>query len=444
MIQYTKTWGGSSSDVGLGVAVDSSGNKYVTGYTNSFGPGNPKSAVLLLKYGSSGVLLWQRIWSGSGNGSDVGSGVALDASGNIYVTGYTSSFGAGGDDVLLLKFNSTGSLLWQKTWGGINSDLGIGVVLDASGNIYVSGFTGSFGSGKVVLLKFDSTGSLLWQRTWGGSIYDYGEGVALDASGNIYVTGYTLSFGAGGVDLVLLKFDSTGSLLWQKTWGGSGAEYGQSVAVDASGNIYVTGHTNSFGAGMDDVLLLKFDSTSGLLWQRTWGGSKNEGGSGVAVDASGNVYVAGYTNSFGAGGNDVLLLKLSSAGSLLNQEIYGGGGDDVGVGVAVDSAGNAFITGYVSEAPPYNSTTTGNSTLGAPTFLLGNPSFTLGTPTAIAQTPTGSAATPSGSQTYAGSQDSFLTQYGPTPKAPLSASLITLVGLLLIPIILSRRRNLRE
>jgi beta-propeller repeat-containing protein/List-Bact-rpt repeat protein/prealbumin domain-containing protein len=426
-IQYTKTWGGSADDYGQGVAVDASGNIYVTGYTLSFGPGNPsQAAVLLLKYNSSGILQWQRIWSGTGNGSDVGVGVAVDSSSlggpYIYVSGYTGSFGAGLDDVLLLKFDSSGSLLWQKTWGGSGGDQSNGVAVDSSGNVYVTGDTSSFGTaGDVFLLKFDSSGSLTWQKTWGGSNFDYGVGVAVDSSSlggpYIYVSGATNSFGAGGVHMFLLKFDSSGSLKWQKIWGGSNSDYGSGVAVDSSGNIYVTGTTYSFGAGGADVLLLKFDPTSALLWQETWGGGSFDGGAGVAVDSSGNVYVTGSTFSFGPGSpshSAIFVLKLSSAGSLLNQEIWGGSSGGVGHDVAVNSAGDAFITGFAPEAPPYSSTISGNSTLGIPNFALQNPSFTLGTPTFSAGTPSGTVATPFGSQTYAGGQDVFLTLYAPT------------------------------
>ncbi len=455
-IQYTKTWGGSSNDTGNGVARDNGVAKdtIITGGTESFGPGNPThTALLLLDYNSSDILRVREIWSGPGNGTDIGNGVAVDyfgnLYGNIYVTGLTTSFGAGSYDALLLKFDSTdGSLLWQRTWGGSSVDAGRGLAVDSSGNIYVTGNTYSFGAGSfdALLLKFDSTGSLVWQKTWGGSGDDDGTGVAVDSSGNIYVTGYTYSFGAGLDDVFLLKFDSAGSLLWQRTWGGYSIDAGFGVAVDSStGNIYVTGATVNFGAGSADVMLLKFDSAGSLLWQRTWGGSSLDIGQGVAVDSSsGNIYVTGNTYSFGAGGSDVFLLKFDSTGSLLNQEIYGGSSDDAGYGVAVDSAGNAFITGYVSEAPPYSSTTTGNSTLGTPTFSLGNPYYTLGTPTAKLGTPTGSVTKPSGSQTYAGNQDVFLTKYGPTSVAALPPSLITLAGLLLIiPVILSRRRNPR-
>jgi uncharacterized delta-60 repeat protein len=412
-----KTWGGSSSDIGQSVAIDSSGDMYVTGYTLSFGPGSPSyAAVTLLKYSSVGTLLWEKIWSGSGNGSEFGYGVAVDTSGDVYVTGYTGSFGVTGFDVFLLKFNSSGNLVWQKTWGGNSNDFGYGVGVDASGNIYVTGATQSFGAGAydVVLLKFNSTGSLVWQKTWGGTGDDEGLSVALDSSGNIYVGGETSSAGAGGIDALLLKFSPSGSLLFQKIWGGSNIDYAYGVAVDFSGNIYLAGTTVSTGAGGGDVFLLKFDSTSGLLWQRTWGGSNNEYGYGVAVGPSGDIYVTGQTASFSVANIDAFLLKFDSTGSLLWQKIWVAGNYSVGNAVAVDSSDSPVVTGYVHGPPPYNLKSS-NGTVGIPTLAVVVPTFTLGNPTFMLHTPTGTVQTPSGSQTYAGSADELLFKYGEIP-----------------------------
>src|SRR5712664_194494 len=181
-----------------------------------------------------------------------------------------------------------------------------------------------------------------WTKTWTGGYEDSGRGVAVDSSGNITVTGFAgtnVGDCAGpfsGSAVFLLKFDSSGGLLWQKTWDGSGHDDGEDVAVDASGNIYVTGHTfRGFGTGNYDALLLKFNSTGGLVWQKTWGGRGSDSGYGVAVDPAGNIYITGATNSFLSGNYDVFLLELSSAGSLLDQEIYGGSGVNVGFGVVV-------------------------------------------------------------------------------------------------------------
>jgi len=401
-LSLEKTWGSIGTEYGYDVAVDGSGNIYVTGYSGIFGAGS--GDVVLLKYDSSGGLLWQKTWGGTG--SDVGRGIAVDGSGNTYVTGYTTSFGAGSGDVVLLKYDSSGALAWQKTWGNTSDDYGYSVAVYGPGSIYVTGHTMSFGvGGDVVLLKFDSSGSLVWQETWGGTGEDVGWGVAVDNSGNVFVIGYTNSFGTSG-DFVLLKFDSSGVLQWQETWGGTDIDYGYGVAVDGPGNIYVTGFTASFGAGSADVVLLKYDWSGSLAWQETWGGTSDDYGYGVAVDGSGNIYITGYTISFGAGVWDVVLLKFDSSGGLVWQETWGGTNTDVGRGVAVDGSGDVYFVGQTYNAARTLSgvsgiVTTPSGTVGAPTFSLGTPTYPLGTPE-------GTVGSPSGSETYAGGWDIFL------------------------------------
>jgi len=411
---FQKTWGSiDNTEVGNGVALDSLGNIYVTGYTYSFGPGNltARPALSLLKYDSTGTLVWQRIWSGNGSGGEIGSAVAVDSSGNIYVTGWTSGYGAGMSDILLLKFNSSGSLVWQRTYGGSDDDQGSSVAVDSSGNIYVTGGIREFGAGSddVLLLKFDPSGNLLWQRTWGGIHLDYGSGVAVDSSDHIYVAGTTASFGTGLSDVFLLRFDSSGDLAWQKTWGPHQPSFasGNGVAVDSSGSIYVTGY---FGAPYD-ILLLKFDSSGSLIWQRTWDGGSWDYGEDVAVDSSGGIYVGGYISAY-----DVLLLRFDSLGNHAGQVTWGGNEpfSEHGNDVAVDSSGNAVMTGFVEQSPPFTPNYP-KGTIDAPFFTLGVPSFTLDTPTFLPYTPMGTVQTPFGSESNIGSKvnDAFLVKFTP-------------------------------
>jgi len=228
---------------------------------------------------------------------------------------------------------------------------------------------------------------LLFDKTWGGTSIDIARSVAVDSSGNIYVTGDTGSFGAGGADVFLLKYSSSGALLWQKTWGGStDPDYGQGVAVDL-GSIYVVGRTKSFGTGggSDDVFLLKYSPDGALVWQKTWGGTSTDQGLGVAA-YSGSIYVTGATNSFGAG-YEAILLEYNSAGLLQWQKKYGGTSDDFGFGVAVDSSGNSYFVGY---------------TIGCTRIL----SSVSGTETG----PSGTVTSPAGSE-CAGLKDAFLLKF---------------------------------
>jgi hypothetical protein len=374
---------------------------------------------LTVKIGIVPNELWARTWGGST--ADQAYGVALDGSGNVYVTGYFSgtvdfdpgtgeeiSTSNGGEDIFLSKFDPSGNFLWANTWGGSDADQGYGVAVYDSGDVYVyvaGYFSGSVdfdpgagedirdsdGSADVFLSQFDSSGNFLWADTWGGSTSDQGYGVAVDSSGNPYVTGSfsgTADFDPGsgedsrtsngGTDILLSGFDSAGNYLWADTWGGSASDQGRGVAVYSTGDVYVTGSftgTVDFdpGAivdsrdsnGSTDVFLSQFDSIGNYFWADTWGGSAADQGNGVAVDASGNVFVTGGFSWSWTGGvdfdpgsgddtrtsngsYDIFLSKFDSLGNYFWADTWGGGGSDTGYGVAVDSLGNLLVTGGFS------------------------------------------------------------------------------------------------
>jgi beta-propeller repeat-containing protein len=427
MLLFQKTWGGLANDSATGVAVDAANNTYVSGNTNSFGPNTPGvEHAVLLKYNSTGGLVWQRLWNGTA--TDNFNAVAVDrTTGQIVTVGFSASFS--GLSAVILKFNSTGSLLWQHTWQDSSDQGAQGVAIDTSGNIYVTGWDGSGGYGtKVFVLKLNSSGSLLWQKTWGGTKDDEALAIAVDSYGYSYVTGYTTSFGAGGSsclggrtcpNILLLELDFNGNFVLQRIWGSTLGEYGVGIALDSNGNAYITGSTVDAGAGKTDLVLLKF-SAGTLMFQKTWGGSGYDTGRSVSVDAAGNAYVAGTTNSFGASGTNVCLLKFNSTGTLLSQVTWGGTKTENGNAVAVNSAGDPVVAGSTNEGPPLQLSTAGNSTLAIPNFSPSNVgNSTLGLPSAILGTPAGTVSGPPGTETYAGQEDFFLFKYtSPTQPTP--------------------------
>jgi hypothetical protein len=355
--QWARTWGGGGYDNGTGVAVDEFGNVYVIGgfhYTVDFDPGpgvdnhtspDIQTDAFLSKFDSSGNFKWARTWGEPG--IDAGTGVAVDASGNVYATGEyfgTADFdpGPGVDehssfgntDIFLSKFDSSGNFKWARTWGGTDDDSGGGISADGSGNAYVTGFfmdTVDFDPGpgvdnhlsdaarNVFLSKFDSSGNFIWARTWGGTSSASGPEVTVDGYANAYVTGRFCGMvdfdpgpgvdnhsSYGNEDVFLSKFDSSGNFLWARTWGGQWDDDGNGVSVDVYGNTYVTGFfqdTVDFdpGSGVDNhssykyswgFFLSKFDPSGNFLWARTWWSGV---GYGVAVDGSGNAYATGQS-----------------------------------------------------------------------------------------------------------------------------------------------------
>jgi uncharacterized delta-60 repeat protein len=341
---WLATLGGTGRDRAESVAIDSSGNGYVLGRTDSAGAGNDD--FLLVKYDPAGTVQWQRVLGGAD--TEQGRGIAIDSSDNIYVVGKTKSAGAGIDDLLLAKYNSSGTIQWQRVLGGTGEERGHAITIDSSDNVYVFGFTDSAGAGGIdfLLAKYNSSGTIQWQRVLGGSGIEFGNSVAVDSSGNVYVFGDTESTGAGGIDFLLAKYNSSGTIQWQRVLGGSGTEQGNGIAVDSSGNVYVIGNTASTGAGGNDFLLAKYNSSGTIQWQRVLGDTGTEVGYSVAFDSSDNIYVAGYTNSTGAGGIDFLLAKYNSSGTIQWQRVLGGSGSDYGRSITIDSSDNIYVVGY--------------------------------------------------------------------------------------------------
>jgi hypothetical protein len=360
VLNYSTYLGGFGGyDNGRAIAVDNSGNAYVTGYTDMGFPtasayqgshGGGYEDAFITKLNASGSALIFSTYLG-GSGDDVGNGIAVDSSGNAYVTGYTISTdfptasayqgsNAGGNDVFITKVNASGSGLDYSTYlGGSGNDVGNGIALDSSGNAYVTGETGSTdfptasayqgSSGgafsDVFITKVNASGSGLDYSTYlGGSGAEEGNGIAVDSSGNAYVTGNTYSTdfptasayqGSGGgiyKDVFITKVNASGSGLDYSTYlGGSGSDVGYSIAVDSSGNAYVTGNTDSadfpissayqenYGGGTLDVFITKMNASGSALDYSTYlGGSGDDGGYGIAVDSSGyNAYVTGFTGS---------------------------------------------------------------------------------------------------------------------------------------------------
>jgi len=273
-------------------------------------------------------LAWST-YLGSG-GDDYGLGIAVGASGGVYVTGVTQSSGwasggfdptyNGGQDAFVVKLSSSGEHVWSTYLGGSSSDSGDGIAVDASGSVYVTGTSDSSGwtsggfdptyngGGDAFVAKLSASGEHLWSTYLGGGDDDQGGGITVDTSGAIYVTGATRSSGwtsggfdttyGGGRDAFVVKLSSNGQHLWSTYWDGADQDWGHGIAVDGSDGVYVTGTTTSPLNGID-AFVLKLNSSGEHLWSTSLGGSDWDEGEGVAVDTSGSVYVTGETCSSG-------------------------------------------------------------------------------------------------------------------------------------------------
>ncbi len=350
---WTRTYGGSSNDWGECLRQTSDGGYIVAGGASSFGAGGYD--VWLLKTDSSGDTLWARTYGGSSN--DRGYSVQETSDGGFIVAGQTESFGAGESDLYLVKSNSSGDTLWTRAYGADSSDYGYSVQQTSDSGYIVAGVTGSFGAGgyDVWLLKTDSSGDTLWTHTYGGSGSDWGESVQQTSDSGYIIAGVTGSFGAGAYDVWLVKTNSSGDTLWTHTYGGGNNDNGYCVQQTSDSGYIVAGVTGSFGAGGYDVWLLKTDASGDTLWSRTYGGSSNDYGYSVQQTPDGGYVIAGYSLSFGAGAEDVWLLKTDASGDTLWSRTYGGSSNDYGKSVQRTSAGGYIIAGQTwSSGAGYN------------------------------------------------------------------------------------------
>ena len=421
VLSYSTYFGGSNVDEGFAIAVDTAGNAYVTGSTSSANFPTSMGAFQTVFAGVKDVFVTKIDATGSalvystylaGSLDDQGRGIAVDATGNAYVTGFTSSTNfptvnplqstnGGAYDAFLAKIDSIGSTLVYSTYlGGSGYEIffsGGDIAVDPTGNAYVTGSTTSanfptvsplqaaFGGGfsDAFVTKVNATGSTLVYSTYlGGTSDDRGRGIAVDGTGNAYVTGTTFSADfpvatafqvalGGDRDAFVTKLNAAGSSILYSTYvGGSARDEGRNISVDFAGNAYVTGSTQSSNfptasplqasfAGFFDAFVTKLNATgSSLVYSTYLGGGGDDRGQGITVDTAGNVYVTGFTGSdnfptaspfqatHGLGGLDAFLAKLNAAGSALVYSTYlGGNGNDEGRGIAVDGAGSAYVTG---------------------------------------------------------------------------------------------------
>jgi len=341
---WERTYGGGDWDIGFSVAQTSDGGYIVVGRTESFGAG--LTDVYLVKTDATGDTIWTRTYGGSDSDDNEGSSVAQTSDGGYIISGMTYSFGVGGD-VYLVKTDAMGDTIWTRTYGGSDYDGGFSVAQTSDGGYIIAGYTRSFGAGEedVYLVKTDSLGDTIWTRTYGGSDDDHGYSVAQTSDGGYIVAGYTESFGAGSWDVYLVKTDAVGDTIWTRTYGGSDWDEGYSVAQTSDGGYIVAGvYDYDWEAETGDVYLVKTDAVGDTIWTRTYGGSGSDAGFSVAQTSDGGYIISGMTYSFGAGG-DVYLVKTDSVGDTIWTRIYGGSSMDWGNSVAQTSDGGYIVAG---------------------------------------------------------------------------------------------------
>jgi len=313
-ITFQRTYGGPNSDAGSEVRQTTDGGYIVAGSTSSFGAGS--SDFYLIKSDTNGDTMWTRTFGG--RLYDQGGSVVPTTDGGYIITGVADSLGAGDYDVYLIKTDADGDTLWTRTYGGDTCDWGMSVRQTDDSGYIITGSTWSYGAGlyDLYLVRLSVSGDTLWTRTYGGAGGDEGYSVQQTSDGGFIIAGNTWSYGAGSADVYLVMTDAFGDTSWTRTYGGAEWDEGCSVQPTSDGGYIVTGTTNSFGAGGSDVYLIKTDSSGDTLWTKTFGGADNDRGSSVQQTTDSGYIIAGYTSSFGAGESDVYLIKTDSMGNV--------------------------------------------------------------------------------------------------------------------------------
>ena len=424
--QWAKSSIGSGNETGNDLSTDAFGNIFITGDFSSssvaFGTStiantSGSSDFYVAKYNSSGNVIWVK--SAVGTSTDTGNGVCNDAVGNVIVIGnfYSPSLSFGTvtlnnssnnltSNVFIAKYDPSGNLLWATSIGGAGNESGYNISTDTLGNIYITGYFtspaiafGSFsllnlGNNNLFVAKLDPSGNVIWAK--GGTVNSQGSDVKVDASGNVYLTGSfagaPFTFGStsltssGGSDMFLVKFNSAGNAVWAKSANGTNQDFGNDIAINPAGEIYITGMTNSasmnFGAvtltgmgNITDSFIVKYDTSGTAQWANSIGGINNTAQliTGISLDLAGNPNVSGWFNgsfiSFGTstlsnpgGLQPIFITKYDPAGNFLLANIISGNNIDAPTNISIDSNDNVYVAGsFQSNSLTFGFTTINNS-----------------------------------------------------------------------------------
>jgi len=345
---------GNRDDEALAIAIDDSGNVFVTG--RSIGNGTSWDYATI-KYLPNGDTAWLRRYNGPGNSEDQAYDIAVDDSSNIYVTG--ASYGNGSYyDYATIKYFPNGDTAWVRRFNGPgnNTDFALAIAVDSSHNVYVTGYSYNGSYNDYVTIKYYPNGDTAWVRMYNGPAdrWDDADEIVVDDSGYVYVTGDSWGGSALKEDYATIKYDPNGNQLWVRRYNGpgNGEDHASAIAVDDSFNIYVTGQSDGGGEN-DDYATIKYYPNGDTAWLRRYDGPTNreDEAEALAVAASGNIYVTGYSPGIMTNG-DYTTIKYLPNGDTAWVRRYDGSKsyDDHSYAIAIDDSDNVYVTGVSKDS----------------------------------------------------------------------------------------------
>jgi hypothetical protein len=341
-VTFERMYGGEISfDEGNSVIQTSDGGYVIVGTTESFGAGSDD--IYLIRTNGLGDTLWTKTYGGQSG--DWGNCVIQSSDGGFVILGTTNSFGAGAVDFWLIKTNSQGDTLWTKTFGGIGSDIASSVIETFSGDFVMVGSTPGVGPSNrdCWLIKVDATGDTLWTKTYGGNYAEEGNSLIQVSDSGYVVVGATNSWGPGDYNINLVRTNSNGDTLWTKTYGGTSDDKGFSVVQSSDGTGFIITGEKMQPNGYTDLCLIKASNSGAQIWEKTYGGPFND--TGYSIKLSGGSYIVVGEKFSGVTSFDIFLLKINNLGDTLWSRTYGGLSLDYGFSAIPTSDSGYMVVG---------------------------------------------------------------------------------------------------
>jgi hypothetical protein len=311
-MEWNQTYGGENGDRVYSLILTTDGGYALVGRTHSFGVSI--SDCWFIKVDRFGNMEWNQTYGGSNQDEAL---AVVQTNDGGYALACETWINDGSDqDFLLIKTDAKGNMQWNKTYGGFGQETPFSMVETSDAGFAVAVRSRSFGAGAADcwFIKVDRFGNMEWNQTYGGIETDYAESIVQTSDGGFALGGTTESFASGWTECWLIKTDNVGNMQWNKTYGGAETDWIHSLIITYDGGFAFIGETNSFGAGSRDFWLVKTDSNGNIEWSRTYGGAKQDYGQSLVQTLDGGYALAGNTESFGAEGYDVWLIKTNSLG----------------------------------------------------------------------------------------------------------------------------------